>query len=73
MGSAEMALSMEDARDLLYKLGVTSNYTDFFHTAYAISLCMERQERLILATKWLYPKWQNAMVPTGKRWNGISV
>ena len=56
MGSVEMALSMDDARDLLYKLGVTANYTGFFQTAYAISLCMEQQERLTLATKWLYPE-----------------
>ena len=28
--------------DLLYQLGVTANYTGFFHTAYAISLCAEQ-------------------------------
>ena len=51
-----MTLSMENACDLLYKLGVTSNYMGFPQTAYAISLCMEQQERLTLATKWLYPE-----------------
>ena len=56
MGSVEMALSMEEAHNLLYRLGVTANYTGFFQTAYAISLCMEQQERLTLATKWLYPE-----------------
>ena len=42
--------------DLLYRLGVTANYTGFFHTAYAVSLCVEQPERLLLVTKWLYPE-----------------
>lgn len=42
--------------DLLYRLGVTANYTGFFHTAYAISLCIEQPDRLLLVTKWLYPE-----------------
>ncbi len=42
--------------DLLYQLGVTANYTGFFHTAYAIALCVERPNRLLLVTKWLYPE-----------------
>lgn len=42
--------------DLLYQLGVTANYTGFFHTAYAVSLCMEQPDRLLLVTKWLYPE-----------------
>ena len=41
--------------DLLYSLGVSANYKGFFHTAYAVSLCMEQQDRLLLVTKWLYP------------------
>lgn len=41
--------------DLLYSLGVTANYKGFLHTTYAVSLCMERQDRLLLVTKWLYP------------------
>ena len=40
---------------LLYRLGVTANYKVFFHTAYAVSLCLQQQERLQLVTKWLYP------------------
>lgn len=51
-----MGMSLEEASDLLSRLGVTANYTGFFHTAYAIALCLERQERLMLATKWLYPE-----------------
>ena len=42
--------------DLLYQLGVIANYTGFFYTSYAIRLCVERQERLLLVTKWLYPE-----------------
>lgn len=42
--------------DLLCRLGVTANYTGFFHTAYAISLCIQRPDRLLLVTKWLYPE-----------------
>ena len=42
--------------DLLYQLGVTANYTGFFHTAYAVALCAEQPERLLLVTKWLYPE-----------------
>ena len=42
--------------DLLYQLGVTANYTGFFYTSYAVMLCAERQERLLLVTKWLYPE-----------------
>lgn len=47
---------MTDIYDLLYRLGVTANYTGFFHTAYAVSLCAEQPERLLLVTKWLYPE-----------------
>ena len=42
--------------DLLYQLGVTANYTGFFHAAYAVSLCVEQPDRLLLVTKWLYPE-----------------
>ena len=33
----------------------TANYKGFLHTAYAVSLCVEQQDRLLLVTKWLYP------------------
>jgi len=42
--------------DLLYRLGVTANYTGFFYTSYAVALCLERPDRLLLVTKWLYPE-----------------
>ena len=52
--------------DLLYRLGVSANYTGFFYTAYAVALCAQQSDRLLLVTKWLYPevakqygtKWQ---------------
>ena len=42
--------------DLLYSLGVTANYTGFFHMASAIALCREQPGRLLLVTKCLYPE-----------------
>ena len=42
--------------DLLYQLGVTANYTGFFHVDYAVALCEEQPDRLLLVTKWLYPE-----------------
>lgn len=42
--------------DLLYSLGVTANYTGFFHTACAVALCVEQPDRLLVVTKWLYPE-----------------
>ena len=42
--------------DLLYSLGVTANYTGFFHMASAIALCREQPDRLLLVTKFLYPE-----------------
>ena len=41
--------------ELLYRLGVTANYTGFFYTAYAVRLCAEHPDRLMLVTKWVYP------------------
>ena len=45
-----------DIYDLLRQLGVTANYTGFFHTAYAVTLCREQPDRLMLVTKSLYPE-----------------
>lgn len=44
------------AYDLLHRLGVTPNYTGFFHVAYAVLLCAQQPDRLLLVTKWLYPE-----------------
>ena len=50
-----MKIKITEVYDLLYSLGLTPDNTLFFHTAYAVWLCVERQERLLLGTKWLYP------------------
>ena len=42
--------------DLLYGLGLTGNSVMFFYTAYAVWLCVQQPERLLLVTKWLYPE-----------------
>lgn len=42
--------------NLLYRLGLTANYTGFFYLSYAIALCLERPDRMLLVTKWLYPE-----------------
>ncbi len=42
--------------NLLYDLGLTPNYTGFFHTAYAAYLALQSPQRLRLVTKWLYPE-----------------
>ena len=52
--------------DLLYRLGVTANYTGFIHTACAVSLCVEQPERLLLVTKWLYPEVAKQYMTTWK-------
>ena len=41
--------------DALYQLGLTANYTGFFHIAYAVHLAVQSPQRLRLVTKWLYP------------------
>ena len=44
-----------DIFDLLYRLGISANYTGFFQTARAVELCREEPERLLLVTKLVYP------------------
>jgi len=41
---------------ILYDLGVSAETTSFFHTAYALRLATEDQQKLLLVTKWLYPE-----------------
>lgn len=47
---------LNEAYDLLQRLGVTGNYIGFLHAACAVSLCAAQPERLLLVTKWLYPE-----------------
>ena len=51
--------------DFLYRLGLTANYTGFFHTSYAVFLAVQRQERLLMVTKWLYPEVARHYKTTG--------
>ena len=41
--------------DMMCRLGATANYRGFSYTAYAVLLCVQQQDRLLLVTKWLYP------------------
>lgn len=47
---------LSEIYDLLYRLGLTANYTAFFHTSYAVLLCIQAPEKLLLVTKYLYPE-----------------
>ena len=42
--------------DLLYRLGITSRYTGFFYTSFAVYLAAQEPECLLLVTKRLYPE-----------------
>ena len=53
--------------DLLYRLGITANYTGFFHMGYAVKLCCERPERLLMVTKWVYPEVAKRFGTTASR------
>lgn len=51
LGSLELA----EICFLLYSLGITANCVGFFYTAYAVFLAARQPDRLLLATRWLYP------------------
>lgn len=51
---------------LLYQLGLTENYTGFFHTSYAVYLAAQQPDRLLLVTKWLYPEVARQYATTWK-------
>ena len=51
-----MDKGFSDIFDLLYRLGVSANYTGFFQTACAVELCQTEPERLLLVTKRVYPE-----------------
>ncbi len=50
------AIGMNEIYDLLYSLGLTANYSGFFHTAYAVQLVIDNPQRLLMVTKRLYPE-----------------
>lgn len=51
----EMEERLTQACGLLRRLGVTANYKGYTYTAYALALCAEQPELLVLVTKNLYP------------------
>lgn len=57
-----------DTLKLLYCLGATANYTGTAYTAYAVLLCKQQPERLLLVTKWLYPAVAKRY---GTSWNAV--
>ena len=46
---------MEQIYTLLHRLGISATYTGFYPAAEAVRLCMQRQDRLQLVTRRLYP------------------
>lgn len=63
-----MESTITEIYDLLYRVGLTANHIYFFHTAYAVWLCIEQPERLLLVTKWLYPDVAKRYQTT---WNAV--
>ena len=51
-----MDKGFSDIFELLSRLGISANYTGFFHTACAVELCQTEPERLLLVTKRIYPE-----------------
>ena len=51
----ENTVEVMAARQLMHRLGITANYTGYFHTSHAIMLSAKEPERLLLITKWIYP------------------
>lgn len=54
--SLKKAPNISEIYTLLYRLGLTANYTGFFHASYAVYLAAQQPNRLLLVTKWLYPE-----------------
>ena len=52
----EVDPSMKIICDALRQLGVTANYRGFRYAAFGVWLCTREPDRLLLATKWLYPE-----------------
>ena len=55
MGQYRTEIGTAEVCDMLCRLGATANYRGFSYTAYAVLLCVQQQDRLLLVTKWLYP------------------
>ena len=45
-----------EIHNLLYRLGITPNYTGFYYVSLAVSFAVRQPDRLLLITKRLYPE-----------------
>lgn len=50
-----ISIDVMDVYCLMHELGITSNYTGYFHASHAVCLSVQEPERLQLVTKWIYP------------------
>lgn len=51
----ESLVEIADIYCLMRRLGITANYTGYFHASHAVMLSAREPERLLLITKWVYP------------------
>ena len=53
--TAPPAYTLDEICLLLLKLGLSTRFHGFYPTAYSVLLCIEQPERILLASKWVYP------------------
>ena len=56
MSPCDTTPTIAEIYTLLYRLGLNANYVGFFYASYAVWLCAQQPQRLLLVTKWLYPE-----------------
>lgn len=61
---------MMSIQETLRLFGITRCYKGFLHTAYAIQLAVENENRLEAVTKEIYMETTSTVL--GLRWNAIS-
>lgn len=63
---------MMSIQETLRLFGITRCYKGFLHTAYAIQLAVENENRLEAVTKEIYMETAFHSTVLGLRWNAIS-
>ena len=63
---------MMSIQETLRLFGITRCYKGFLHTAYAIQLAVENENRLEAVTKEIYMETAFTSTVLGLRWNAIS-
>lgn len=58
--------------DALYQLGLTANYTGFFHIAYAVHLAVQSPSGSVWSQNGFIPMWPPTTTPRPPLWSGIS-